>query len=438
MGERACERASVRVCGCVRALTGAAPRLGCEGGGAHDGRLVRVLVAREGADARQEAAEGILGVDAALHGPPLALHLLLREAQLLSGGDADHLLDEIDAGDALGDGVLDLQPRVHLEEVVLLARVDEELDGARRAVADRLGERHRLLAHRLDGARREAGRRRLLDDLLVAPLDRAVALGQVHRVAVRVGDQLDLDVARVLDVPLDEDAVVAKRRGGLARREREALPRLLLVPRDPHPLAAAARRRLDHHREPHLGRHLGRLVLAAQHAEEAGDRVDARLRSELLALDLVAHRADRKRAGADERLALGLDRLREGGVLREEAVARVDGLRAGGAHRLDDRVDLEVRLGRRRLADAHRLVRQPHVRRARVRLRVDGDRLDAEALGGAHDAARDLAAVGHHQRVEEAAHRVRVRATLANDAGSGWLATRRWGGDWDASVDPSA
>ena len=34
-----------------------------------------------------------------------------------------------------------------------------------------------------------------LDDLLVAPLDRALLLEEVHRVAVTVGEDLDLDVA---------------------------------------------------------------------------------------------------------------------------------------------------------------------------------------------------------------------------------------------------
>jgi len=34
--------------------------------------------------------------------------VLLAEAQLFAGGDADLLLDDIDAGDRLGDRVLDL------------------------------------------------------------------------------------------------------------------------------------------------------------------------------------------------------------------------------------------------------------------------------------------------------------------------------------------
>ena len=68
--------------------------------------------------------------------------------ELLAGGDADHLLDQIDAGDELGHRMLDLQPRVHLEEVEAPVLAGDELDRAGGVVADRLGERDRLLAHR--------------------------------------------------------------------------------------------------------------------------------------------------------------------------------------------------------------------------------------------------------------------------------------------------
>jgi len=43
----------------------------------------------------------------------------------------------------------------------------------------------------------------LLDELLVAALDRALALAEVHHVALAVGHHLDLDVAGALDVLLD-------------------------------------------------------------------------------------------------------------------------------------------------------------------------------------------------------------------------------------------
>jgi hypothetical protein len=55
-------------------------------------------------------------------------------------------------------------------------------------------------------------------------------------VAVRVAEHLDLDVARLLDELLDEDAVVAEARLGLAAARREALLGLGVVPGDAQPL----------------------------------------------------------------------------------------------------------------------------------------------------------------------------------------------------------
>ena len=73
---------------------------------------------------------------------PLRRDLGLRHERLepLAGGDADLLLDEVDAGHQLGDGVLDLNPRVDLNEIEVVLRVDEELAGAGVDVAGRAGE----------------------------------------------------------------------------------------------------------------------------------------------------------------------------------------------------------------------------------------------------------------------------------------------------------
>ena len=152
---------------------------------------------------------------------------LMRER--LAGGDADHLLDQIDAGDEFGHRMLDLQPRVHLEEVEALVLPGDELHGAGGIVADGLGERDRLRPHPLAGRGVEQRARRLLDHLLVAALDRAFALAEIDDVAVLVAEHLDLDVARIDDELLDEDAVVAERGLRLGARARKALrrPRLL-------------------------------------------------------------------------------------------------------------------------------------------------------------------------------------------------------------------
>ena len=188
----------------------------------------------------------------------------------LAGGDQDHLLDEVDAGDQLGYRVLDLQPRVHLEEIEALVLPRDELDGAGRIVADRLGQRDGLLAHFPPRRLVEQRRGGLLDDLLVAALDRAFApSAEVEAGAVLVAQHLDFDVARVLDEFLDEDAVVAERGLGLRARALEALRHLVGRIGDAHALAAATGGGLDHYRIADLVGDADRLVAVGDLAEMA-------------------------------------------------------------------------------------------------------------------------------------------------------------------------
>ena len=153
--------------------------------------------------------------------------------------------DQVDVGDLLGDGVLDLDSRVHLDEDVLAALVEQELDGARAAVADLAGERDGVGADLSRAAPRiQVRRRRQLDHLLVAALHAAVALEEVDDVAVGVGQDLHLDVARVDHRLLEEHRRVAERRlrlaaGGLDRpRRSSAGSATRRMPRPPPPATA--------------------------------------------------------------------------------------------------------------------------------------------------------------------------------------------------------
>src|SRR4051812_14549881 len=156
--------------------------------------------------------------------------------------------------------MLDLQPRVHFEEVEALAAgvgaVDDQLDRARAIIADRPRQRDRLLAHRLAHLGRDERRRRFLDDLLVATLDGAFALAEIDDVAVLVAEHLDLDVARRLDELLEEHAVVAEAGEALALHALEPFAHVLLISREAHALPAAASRSLDHHRIAEVNRDL--------------------------------------------------------------------------------------------------------------------------------------------------------------------------------------
>ena len=105
-------------------------------------------IAHQPADRRREIAVRILGIDAAFHRPAGELDVALLERERLAGGDADHLLDQIDAGDELGHRMLDLKPRIHFQKIEARVLAGDEFDRAGAVVADGLGERDRLLAHR--------------------------------------------------------------------------------------------------------------------------------------------------------------------------------------------------------------------------------------------------------------------------------------------------
>ncbi len=63
----------------------------------------------------------------------------MPDAEFLACGHANHLFDEIDSGHELGDRVLDLETRVHLEEEEASVLTGNKLDGAGAVVIDRLG-----------------------------------------------------------------------------------------------------------------------------------------------------------------------------------------------------------------------------------------------------------------------------------------------------------
>jgi hypothetical protein len=87
-----------------------------------------------------------MGIDANVL---LARHAALGRADPRAARDADLRLDQIDAGDALGDGVLDLDARIDLDEIELAGvGVLQELDGAGGLVAHGAADLQRRLAQR--------------------------------------------------------------------------------------------------------------------------------------------------------------------------------------------------------------------------------------------------------------------------------------------------
>jgi hypothetical protein len=87
-------------------------------------------------------------------------------------------------------------------------------------------------------------------------------------------------------------------------------------------------------------------------------------------------------------------------LLGQEAVARVDGLGAGPACRVDYRVDAQVALARRRRTDVDGVVGGTNVSRLAIGIAVHGDGLAADGVAGADDAQRNLATIGNQDATE--------------------------------------
>ncbi len=177
-----------------------------------------------------------------------------RVADRGAPGDPDLRLDDVDAGHLLGDGVLDLDARIDLDEVEFAGvGIHQELDGAGAGIVRGVGDGDGVGGQLLPLPGVEIGRGRALDDLLVAALHRAVALEEMDDRAVLVGEDLHLDMAGALDQLLEIDLVAAEGGLGLAPRRVDVVEETGLVADHPHAAAAAAPRRLEHQRVADLG-----------------------------------------------------------------------------------------------------------------------------------------------------------------------------------------
>ena len=303
--------------------------------------------------------------------------------------------------------MLDLDARVHLHEEVLAFGREQTLDRAGRAVARGARRVDRDPPDPCPERVVDGGRRRLLDELLVAALDRAVPLAQVDGISVRVREHLHLDVPGILEVPLHVDGGIGEVLLALPGRRLERTLGVARAADDLHPLAAASGRGLDDERVADLVAERRHLVRRPDGIHGAGDDRHARVAHHAACGRLRPHQLDRVGRRPDPRQPRLLDQPGEGGVLGEESVAGVDRLRSRAERGLDEHVAAQVALRGRSGADEVRLVRGANVRAPPVGLRVDPHTTDPELAERAEHPDRDLAAVGH-EHLRERRHAARI------------------------------
>ena len=148
-------------------------------------------------------------IDATFDGMASDFDIALAEFQLFAGGHANLFLHKIHAGDHFSHRVLHLDAGIHLDEVELAA-FKQEFEGAGAAISDALAGLHAAIADAGPHARGDVGGRRFFHDLLVPALHRAVTLAKVDDISVFIGQYLNLDVARILQVLLHVQHRIAK------------------------------------------------------------------------------------------------------------------------------------------------------------------------------------------------------------------------------------
>src|SRR5437763_1165430 len=136
-------------------------------------------------------------------------------------------------------------------------------------------------------------------------------------------------------------------------------------------IKAAAGGGFDQHRKADVARETLRLFVRGNATLRARHHRDAELLRRALGLDLVAHQPDVFRRRPDETdIVVGED-FGEARVLREKAVTRVHRVGAGDFASGEQGGNVEVAFARRRRADAHALVGEPHMHRVGVGGRVN-------------------------------------------------------------------
>ena len=372
---------------------------------------------RHGAGRGQEAAVGVLGVDAGLDG--MAVEADLRPGSSGSGAPAATSSCHSTRSMPVTASVTGCSTwsRVFISmnhHSSGRSAGHDELHRPGAHVAHGPGGGDGGIAHGGAGGGVEEHRRRLLHDLLVPSLQGALALAEVHRPAVAVGDDLHLDVAGGGHPPLDEQGVVTEGHDGLPARRRYLVGEVGGVGHPAHALAATASGRFDQDGEPDVERSgdQGSVVVVGG-VDRTGHHRDASRRHGRLGPDLVAHGVDRRRRGPDPHQPGCCHGAGEGGPLGQEPVARVHRSRPGG-HRGAHHI-----LHREVAADAHGLVGLDDMGGVAVGVGVDGHRGGAEEAEGAEDPPGDLAPVGDEHRSHGRRH---ILNTPKDGASSGALA----------------
>src|SRR5207248_9278079 len=298
-------------------------------------------------------------------------NVLLPIFELGAGGDANLLLHQIEPRQHLGDRMLDLQPGIHFDEIELAVLI-KKLDGTGPFIAELFHRLRHPPADRLALLGIEGRGVRLLPYLLMAPLQRAVALAEMNGPAAAISHDLDFDMTRAGEVFLEIDITIAERRlrfrlGGLNR-----VFKLAFAMRDLHATTAAAGCRLDERRIADPLCDAPAIFDIGNTPVRSWDYRYAKLLGGAFGLDLVTHDPDMFGAGTDEFDAVFGQNLGKTRILGKKAITRMHRFCSSDFAGGHDGGDIQITVACWRRSDAHALIGKPDVHRFLVRRRMHG------------------------------------------------------------------
>ena len=292
-----------------------------------------------------------------------------------------------------------LDTGIHFNKIEFTVRRDKELDRAGVDIIDILHQFDRGSANLLTQFHGQCESRCDLDDLLMAALDGAVTLEQMHHMAVLIAHDLHFHVLRVLDVFFHIDLIAAKSQSRFGLGKIVGIVQVGHAVHHAHPAAAAAVHGLQHDREAHIPGKLLHFRIIHDRAVAAGDILDPGLLGLLAGIDLVAEHDQVLDAGTDEDdpfLFTALGQLR---IFGQEPIARMDGIHMVFVSNPDNIVDIQVGIDRFfPFPYQIGLIGTEPMQGQRIFLRINGNRTDPELIAGPENTDGNFAAIGDQNR----------------------------------------